>query len=372
MATLDILETGLVYRGCESHGHLRNAYFPSVVQTSAGDLVAAMDIGATMSSQDTRSYTSRSNDGGRTWSPPQLILEPDPSAGPVHMTCRMSAAPDDCLIGLIALTDHPHPDVPTTNPENGGTTDVQLVLLTSNDHGETWSAPHPLKPPLDWNHYEICHAVFPLASDRWLLPIATRLNWQGECPYGHKAMVLVSEDAGRTWPKLTDVFNLWDRNIISWEQKQTLLSDGRILAMCWAFNDQTKTDHTNHYTLSHDGGASYARPLESPLVGQTCTPIGLQDNHVLCLYRRLDRRGLWAHLAHMEENTWQPVTDTLVWGGQVAALPTGMDSRMENLGRLRFGYPTVIRLTDGNLFLVFWGIEDELSVIRWYKLHVEL
>ena len=68
MATLDILETGLVYRGCESHGHLRNAYFPSVVQTSAGDLVAAMDIGATMSSQDTRSYTSRSNDGGRTWS----------------------------------------------------------------------------------------------------------------------------------------------------------------------------------------------------------------------------------------------------------------------------------------------------------------
>ena len=372
MADIDIQRTGLVYRGSDSHPHLRNAYFPSVVQTPHGDLIATMDIGAVMCSQDTRCYLCRSTDGGRTWSPPQLIFEPDQSAGPVHTTCRMNAAPDGRLVTFVALTDHPSADTATTNPDNGGTTDMQLALLTSDDSGATWSAPQPLAPPLDWKYFEICHAVFPVTPDRWLLPASMRLNWQGDCPYGQRAFVFISDDSGETWPRIVDVFDLWDQNIISWEQKQTFLSDGRIFAMCWAFNDKTKKDHNNHYTLSGDNGASYAQPLESPLNGQTCTPIGLEDNHVLCLYRRLDKKGLWAHLARIEDTTWQPVADQLVWGGQVDALPGGLDSRMENLHTLRFGYPTIIKLADGDLFMVFWGVEDDLSVIRWFRLRVKL
>ena len=371
-AGIDVRDTGLIFRGSDAEPHMRNAYFPSVVQTHRGELVASMDIGAAMSSRDIRSYLRRSDDGGKTWSAPRRIFEPDESSHPVHTPCRMSAAADGRLIGFVALTDRSRADSPATNPENGGGSDMELALLSSEDDGATWSPPQKLDPPLDWKCFEICHAVMPVAADRWLLPIATRRDWNGGCVPGVKALVLVSEDQGRTWPSAVTVFDFWADETTSWEQKHTLLSDGRILAVCWPFNIRTRKDRLNHYAFSEDGGLSFGGALESPLCGQTCTAMALTGNHVLFVYRRLDKRGLWAHLAHIEGATWRPVTEVPLWGQDVEAIAGGLDSRMENLRALQFGYPQLIQLTDGDVFLVFWCVEDGLSVIRWFRLRVEL
>ena len=124
--------------------------------------------------------------------------------------------------------------------------------------------------------------------------------------------------------------------------------------------------------MSDDNGLSFTSALESPLCGQTCTAIGLAGNHVLFVYRRLDQRGLWAHLAHMDGTTWQPVTEVPLWGRDVDAIAGGLDSRMANLKALQFGYPQMIQRTDGDVFLVFWCVEDGLSVIRWFQLDVSV
>ena len=371
MAEIEVLGTGLVYRGSEGDEHFRNAYFPSVVELPGGEMVAAMDIGHRMDTVDVRSYCCRSIDGGLSWSPPQCIFEPDESAHRVRPTCRISRAPDDGqLIGIVSLSDRSRTDFGTTNPETDGMVDGELAIVRSDDGGRNWTGPQKFAPALDWKVFEICSVILPLAPDRWLLPTATFLNWDGQCPFGVKALVMISQDRGRTWTRSADVFNFWDDHITSWEQKQTKLSDGRLLAVCWCFNCATKEDLPNRYTFSDNDGASYGPALESPLHGQTCTVLALKDNHVLCIYRRLDQRGLWAHLAKIDGTHWNPVAEKPLWGTDVAALAEGKDSSLRNLHELRFGFPSVIRLDNGDVFFVFWGLEDDLTVIRWYRLSV--
>ena len=117
---------------------------------------------------------------------------------------------------------------------------------------------------------------------------------------------------------------------------------------------------------------SYGEIFESPLYGQTCTPIGLADNHILAIYRRLDKNGLWGHLAKIEGTEWIPISEKLLWGEDVEAIKGVKDHSIQKQKTLQFGFPTVILLLDGKFYFTFWCVEDDLSNIRWYRLRSEV
>lgn len=369
MTSINVLKTAVVYRGSPTEPHLRTAAFPSIAQMADGNLVATMTIGREMNSVDVRCYASISPDEGSTWSPPQRIFEPNESNHAVSAGIRMSQAHDGTLVGFVNLLNRTDPAAPTTNRKTGGTVPREHALIRSPD-GRVWSRLEPFEPPLDWHCFGEPSPVLALSASRWLLPSLTRLNWEGQCPYGLKSFVMISEDQGKTWPQSVDVFNLWSKRIITWEQKQTQLTDGRILAVTWAFNDETKENLPNLYTFSEDEGRSYEAPLHSPLHGQTCTPKATAGNQILCVYRRLDKNGLWAHLAQIKGPDWIPLAETCLWGNDREAIPGGVDSSIQNMHALQFGYPQVIRLRSGDFFVVFWAVEEGLSIIRSFRLQI--
>ena len=378
MTAINLLDTGIVYRGSKDDPHLRNAAFPSIAQLPDGRLVATMTIGRERNSSDVRCYCSESPDsrasgasggGDMSWSPPRKIFEPDESDHPVSAGIRMSRVQDGSLVGFANLLDRSDPQGAVTNPENGGSVAKEHAITRSID-GRTWTRPEFFEPPLDWNYLGEPSPVLAISADRWLLPSLTRLDWHGRCPFGLKSFVMISRDEGRTWPRAVDVFDLWARRIITWEQKQTRLTDGRLLAVTWAFDSRTRENLPNLYTFSYDEGESYDSPYTSPLRGQTCTPLALGHNHLLCVYRRLDKNGLWAHLAQVMGTDWIPHAETCLWGSDRAAMPGAKNSAIENQGALQFGFPQLIRLEEGNIFVVFWAVEDGLSVIRWFRLRV--
>ena len=367
---ISLLETGIVYRGSADHPHLRTAAFPSIAQLPDGRLAVTMTIGREQNSPDVRCYVVDSEDGGKTWSEPRKIFEPDESERRFSAGIRMSRVHDGTLAGFVNLLDRSDPGAPTTNPETGGTVERDHAVIRSTD-GRTWSDLEFFSPPLDWKCFGEPSPILALSGERWLLPSLTRLDWQGQCPYGLKSFVMISEDQGRSWPRYTDVFDLWSEKTITWEQKQAKLDDGRILAVTWAFNSDTKENLPNLYTFSGDDGGSYAPPLRSPLRGQTCTPLALAGNRVLCIYRRLDRNGLWAHLAEIRDTEWVPLAESCLWGSDREALPGSRDSSIQHQHNLQFGYPQLIQLQDGDIFAVFWAVEDGLSVIRGFRLNFD-
>ncbi|MCA9450189.1 MAG: exo-alpha-sialidase, partial [Candidatus Omnitrophica bacterium] len=151
---------------------------------------------------------------------------------------------------------------------------------------------------------------------------------------------------------------------------QALLADGRILAVCWAYDFNNKRSLRNRFAFSTDRGRSFGPFHESPLHGETCTPLGLPDGRVVMIYRRTDMKGLWAHLCRFEGERWVGIEDLPLWGTEKAAYSNGSKNTFEHLSTLKFGYPQITQLSDGDLFAVFWCVEDCVSNIRWFRIGV--
>jgi hypothetical protein len=164
--------------------------------------------------------------------------------------------------------------------------------------------------------------------------------------------------------------NEWHNRIGHYEQKQIVLSDGRLMAVCWVIDHNAKQNLPNRYTFSNDHGDSYIPPRNTPLLGETCTPIALPQNRILCVYRRMDQRGLWAHLARIDREAWTPLAEAPLWGANVTAHDTTQSSMLAQMSTLRFGCPSIVQLTDRELLALFWCVEDCVSNIRWIRLRI--
>ncbi|MBI4557287.1 MAG: exo-alpha-sialidase [Candidatus Hydrogenedentes bacterium] len=372
MAGIRLLDTGLVYRNPVPNVRSRHAYFPSTVELPNRELVVTMDVGSAMEALDVRSYVCRSHDGGRTWTEPTIIFEPDLKTTPSSTTCRSCGLADGSLLGLMTFFDRSRSNEGLANPATEGFVRTEFSLVKSHDGGRTWSAPRICRLPLEWHSFESCSPIVCLDDRRWLLPTSLWRGWEGRCPYGMRAVAFTSDDSGATWTGSSEVMNLWSRETACWEQKQALLSTGHLFAICWAYDYRARKSLRNHYAISNNRGESFEPPRESPLCGETCSPLALTGNRVLFVYRRTDERGLWAHLAEISGDTWTPLEDAALWGSKVVSYTQRSETSMfEELSTLQFGYPQLTRLSTGEIFIVFWCVEDCVSNIRWLKLEVE-
>ena len=371
MASIRVESTGHIYRNPAPNVRPRQAYFPSIVELPGGELLASFELGSAMENLDVRLHVSRSADEGRSWPEPVKVFEPEGLDYPASTLGRMSMLRDGSLVAVILICDRSRKNEGLASPLTEGYVDTTFAIIESADGGRTWSAPRMIVPPIDWNVFEICSPIIEVSDTRWILPTSLWKNWDGECPHGMKAVTLVSDDRGHTWNRCVDVLDLWEQKITSWEQKQTKLSDGRWLAVCWAHDYANAKSLPNRYAFSEDDGDTYGPPLVAPLNGETCTPLALPGNRVLCVYRRFDKRGLWAHLAEIDGQTWKPIADETLWGTGTASYSMDSANKLEEMRTLRFGFPQSVRLSDGSVFAAFWCVEDCVACIRWFRLRIE-
>lgn len=359
--------SGIVYRNPRAHLESVHAWHPSVVRTIEGDLVSTFDLAQAGESFDYRTCLSRSSDGGRTWSPPVNLFR-DPITRPATHTVRIGAVSDGSLVGFGGRFHRDDPNEGLVNRANLGYLPMDLFLLRSQDSGHTWTGPEHLEPPLVGPSFEICHRIVELADGRWLAPTSTWKGWNGEQPNGMQAVALVSHDQGRTWPEYLSVIDQRDRGVISWEQGLTQLRDGRLVAVVWCFEEAVGKSLPNRFAISADG-RTFGAPRENGLRGETAKLHTLPDGRLLCLYRRLDKPGLWANLVHIKGDEWINQDEAPVWQG-VSSGMWGQRNSTEELAGLKFGYPSMVDLPNGNVLAVFWCVEDCLHIIRWQELEI--
>jgi hypothetical protein len=184
-----------------------------------------------------------------------------------------------------------------------------------------------------------------------------------------RAVALVSRDQGRTWPEFLDVMGETEGPLLYWEQSIAALPDGRLVAVAWVFDEAAGKSLPNRYALSA-GRSRFSPPRENGLRGQTAKILALRDGRILCLYRREDRPGLWANLAQLEGDSWRNLAEAPLWQGAPAGM-SGRDVAGEELGALKFGYPSMVQLQDGEVLAVFWCCEECIHNIRWIRLAID-
>ena len=364
---IQVRSTGLVYRNQQPHLSAIHAWHPSLVRFPDGALLATFDLGQGAESLDYATYLSRSDDGGQRWSPPIRLLK-DPEKVPTTHSVRVSRMSDGTLVGAGGRFYRDDPQQGLVNRANLGYVRMDLILLRSSDSGCAWEGPITVSPPLVGPAFETCHPLVELRDGRWLWPTSTWKGWNGDAPNGMKAVALVSHDRGQTWPEYLDVMDQYQRGIISWEQSLTELPDGRLLAVSWAFNEATGRTEPTPYAVSEDGRA-FSAPGPTGLRGQTAKVLALPDGRILCLYRREDRPGLWANLSRLEGGRWVNLEDAPLWQGAESGM-NGRRASSDELSALKFGYPSMVPLPDGDVLAVFWCCEDCINNIRWFRVQV--
>ncbi|MFD5320925.1 exo-alpha-sialidase [Streptomyces sp. NPDC127098] len=195
------IEQQVIFRAAEDGGY---ACFriPAIVRTNAGTLLAFAE-GRTNDCTDGGDIdivVKRSTDGGRTWSPYQVIDEGD---GDTHGN---PAPVVDTRTGRILLPSTRNPGVP-----GGGDCQAPCqripYLSYSDDDGLTWSEPRSLAEELrpdDWNSWYATGPVHGVQltrgehAGRLVFTVNAESYADGRITHGHAALAY-SDDGGDSW-----------------------------------------------------------------------------------------------------------------------------------------------------------------------------
>lgn len=363
-----IRHQGVVYQNPKPYLKAIHAWHPSVVEVEPGHLLASFDLGEAVESLNYRTYLSDSTDGGKTWSEPRRWC-PDVGSRCQSHSIRLSRMRDGTLVGMGGRFFRDNPEEGLVNRSNMGYVEMTLFTIRSHDGGRTWDSPVDVEAPLVGPGFEMCHRIVELSDGRWLFPTSTWRGWNGDCPNGLQAIALVSHDRGQSWQEWISVVDEFRDGRISWEQGLTELTDGRLLSVIWSVNLDGYVSLPNRFAISKDK-KTFGKAQENGLEGETSKILTLSNGLVLCVYRRLDLPGLWANLVKVEKDQWINVKEKLLWKGPLSGM-LGNHVSGDELSALKFGYPTLTQLSNGDVFVVFWCFEEGLYLIRGIQLAIK-
>jgi hypothetical protein len=364
---ISVAAQGVVYRNPVPHIRSRHAWHPTVVDLGDGVWGVAFDIGEAAEAHDYGTHYTVSLDDAATWSEPERLI---PAGDPARSySVRMSRMPDGTLVAAGAHHHARPADQGRLNPATFGYAPMDIVVLAGSGEPGGWGGPRVIEPPLTGTSFETCHPIVPLSDGRWVLPTCTWMNWDGSAPHGMKGVLLVSHDAGATWPEAIVTMDAWNRRVTHFEQSLIELTGGRLLDVAWAYNVDTGATEATPYAISEDG-TSFSHRGVTDLNAQTAKLLHLGDDRVLCAYRRHDERGLWIAEVQIEGVEWRTLSTQRLWNGAASGM-TGEGNAAEELSGLKFGFPQMALRADGDVQLVFWAREDDVNVIRWLRLTVD-
>ena len=205
-----------------------------------------------------------SNDRGKTWSNPRVLIQSDRSKREPHwLTPRINLLSDGRLAVLCDIDDFEYAHE-YQNPEG-------IWIWWSDDYGETWSDPQLTGiPGIEPDQ------VVELQNGR--LAIGTELILGDTQKIAQ--LVSLSDDGGKTWgkPIIVAKDSVHDYN----EGSIVLLNDDSIVCV---MRDNLHNNYPSYIAFSYDNADSWSAPVEAPFSGDRPYSGQLSDGRLFVTYR---------------------------------------------------------------------------------------
>lgn len=321
-------------------------YFPVLIKMQDGSLGAVLRGGAPHVGLEGRLDWVHSEDGGKTWSKPSVIVDSEfddrnPALG------QMSD-------GTIVMA---YAEASTYNAEGKFDTSVgayTMFYVTSTDGGKTWSEKR-LLPPCPIKNGSPYGKIILLPDGTALMPAYGGYDTEYKGPIDiaegakHISGIFRSTDNGKTWDDFS-VISATDHN----ETAIAYLPDGRLIAMGRTYSDgsiQQMESTDKGYTW--DAPRQVTIPREHP--GDLCL---LQNGDLLLVHgNRNTPHGVAAIVSRDSGKTWKSEDRFLVaW--------TSLNTDC--------GYPSVVQLDDGTIVTMYYTVgtedisKDEMAIVVRY------
>jgi len=310
--------------------------FTDVAHLGGGELVAVYDAGANHLDPGMRIELRRSSDAGRTWSTPQVVVEPI-DAGFGVRDPHIAVLRDGRWV-LSWFSYH----------EARVYSSIRTHTRFSDDGGRTWSEPATLDaPPLAG--MAMSNRALELRDGRLLLSVHGR---ESDEATQEICGVMVSHDRGASWPEFHEKCRETPPQGMECELAE--LGDGRIVALI------RRTSKTlGLRTVSEDGGKSWSEPEEVP-VGHA--PGILVDGDCMLVNHRTFPDG------EPRENTTGEGRGNYEGKGTVISL--SLDAGRSFVDHLPLGFPIrthggdtayggIVKLPDGDYYTTYYSTTDE-------------
>ncbi len=333
----------------------RDCAFPQVAITGGDGIVCSYsDAGGQFATGG--SSIARSLDGGRTWTAEGQICTPGRDAFPGALLRTSSLPGQDTVYayGGRALA---------VGQDRFGEREVDAILLVSTDGAHSWSEASTV--PMPTKMLEISHGVLPLPDGRILAPAATIEPGR----LGAEVLIAISDDGGHTWPGHSTAMSDPRGESGYLEQKLAYLGEGRILATAWTVTLAGVRDQPNSFAISHDRGETWSSPGSIGTRGQTLSVLPLGDDRLLILYnRRYGRQGIVAALTDLKDSDWPIHSEIMVYEAEQVRNDPLFEDGVDEMLDFTFGFPTAVRLPDGDILVTYWAGEYGRTSVRWARL----
>jgi len=256
----ELMQTVVFYAGEHNVPSMR---IPGIVLSKKGTLLAFCEARAGADRSRTDLVLKRSEDGGKTWGPLQLVLKArkvlDAIVNPCPVVDR-SSGDIYCFSTLF-----PDGDVSIREWESRKRYGVIRTIITkSTDDGIRWSSPLDITEQITNVKTDIGKKTGPGAG---IQTSTGRLV----IPYGigpelkSKAMIIYSDDHGKTWKAGGRTSST------STETQIVELSDGSLRLDMRHQRPKEKPRHCRYYSISRDKGKTWTKPVrDQALLDTAC------------------------------------------------------------------------------------------------------
>ncbi len=370
-APMRITDSGTVFAGAAG-SNMQSATFPIPCVTDEGRWLCTFRVAPVKERNGgQRTLLTWSDDRGRTWREPVEPFECRTVEGKPGLlrSAGLTALGGRRLLAVVCWVDHSDPDAPYFNEETEGLLDARILLSGSEDAGETWS-------PLNVMDTSPFNQPTPITGP--ILELDDELACQFELnkpyddpePWRHAPVLMFSPDGGHTWPEHAVVTKDPENHVFYWDQRPSLLPNGRVFNVFWTFDRQTSTYFNIHAAESFDHGRIWSELWDTGVPGQPAPVFPLRDGTLAMAH--VDRTAAPAIKVRRSTDggrTWPGDGELVVFESAGPTQTTQKLSPQDALSEMlafSVGLPSTAPLPEGGALLVYYaGAETDTTGIHW-------
>jgi len=139
-----------------------------------------------------------------------------------------------------------------------------------------------------------------------------------------------------------------------------------------AYDERNRRHLANQLVVSHDNGYTWAQLIDTGHMAQSSSLLFLGGEYLLSIHaHRAEDPGIYVRLIDFSDDQWKVVDELAIWGFSAGQQTRDGQSMAEMFGSIRFGQPSLLRLSNGEFLASHWSIEDGQGKIRVHRLHVD-
>ena len=367
---IEYIQEHVIYENPIPHVRSRHGYFPGVVQLSSGELVALFVIGEAFESVDLATHVSRSSDRGQTWQLQGPLYDKSEDSVPISDMLKPQILRDGTLIALGYCFERHDPEQSLAIPETDGILPGDEIVSFSSDDGRHWTVPcvFPRSMP---ELLEIPNRSVQLRSGDIVATAGLFKMPDGTNPSGQFGVLLRSTDNGKTWDDSVHFFESPTRSIAAYESHICEMQDGRLVAICWAYDAAARKDLPNQVTVSHDNGYTWSDPIDTGHLAQSSSLLWLGGERLMSIHcHRGDEVGLYVRVIDFTNDQWNVVSERNIWGAAIGQESSAGQKFHELARALRFGQASLLKLDNGEFLAIHWAVVNGQGMILSHRLRL--